>query len=360
MKRGLEEDKKPMPGVEPATKTAEKKEQVPATVPVPAVGEEKKEQIRVPKKKKVIMIIGYNGSEFVGSQKQPTQDVRTVEGEIEKALYKEHLISAQNYGNLKKIAFTRATRTDKKVHALQNFFSAEMLLDLETPMEDYKIRLQKALPSDIKLFALIRGSEGFNTKLCCSAREYLYYLPTFCLQPVVPKTQANYEDCYKYRISPEVMGQLNTLCAKFVGTHKFHNYTCGLSGKQGQANRYIMEFKAAKTLVVDSIEFVEIYVKGQSFLYNQIRKMVGMIIHILRKNLPTEIIENSCKENYFITPLAPGNGLMLKRVCYDRYNKKKGDDVDNVLLPEADAESTEQFTEELRRYISKQEKESNM
>ena len=46
------------------------------------------------------------------------RDIRSVEGEIEHALYKIGLISDFNYGDLKKIGFGRATRTDKKVHAL--------------------------------------------------------------------------------------------------------------------------------------------------------------------------------------------------------------------------------------------------
>ena len=45
-------------------------------------------------------------------------DVRSVEEEIEKALYKLDAIAEYNFGDLKKIAFNRATRTDKRVHAL--------------------------------------------------------------------------------------------------------------------------------------------------------------------------------------------------------------------------------------------------
>lgn len=62
------------------------------------------------------MIVGYNGIDFHGSQKN--KGVRTVEEEIEKALYKNNLIAKHNFGDLNKIAFSRATRTDKRVHAL--------------------------------------------------------------------------------------------------------------------------------------------------------------------------------------------------------------------------------------------------
>jgi tRNA pseudouridine38-40 synthase len=60
--------------------------------------------------------VGYNGIDFCGSQKN--KDVRTVEEEIEKALFKARLIAKHNFGDLNKIAWNRATRTDKRVHAL--------------------------------------------------------------------------------------------------------------------------------------------------------------------------------------------------------------------------------------------------
>ena len=45
-------------------------------------------------------------------------NVRSVEEEIEKTLFKLGWIAPFNYGDLKKIGWGRATRTDKKVHAL--------------------------------------------------------------------------------------------------------------------------------------------------------------------------------------------------------------------------------------------------
>lgn len=53
--------------------------------------------------------------------------MRTVEEELEKGLHKIGMISDFNMGDLKKIGWGRATRTDKKVHALTNTFSAKVL-----------------------------------------------------------------------------------------------------------------------------------------------------------------------------------------------------------------------------------------
>lgn len=79
--------------------------------------EENKEETTICKvKSKVALIVGYNGTDFCGSQKNA--GVRTIEGVVEEALYKSKLISKFNYGELAKIAWSRATRTDKRVHAL--------------------------------------------------------------------------------------------------------------------------------------------------------------------------------------------------------------------------------------------------
>ena len=52
-----------------------------------------------------------------------------MELEIENALFKLKMISEFNFGDLKKIGWNRATRTDKKVHALINTFSAKVLVN---------------------------------------------------------------------------------------------------------------------------------------------------------------------------------------------------------------------------------------
>ena len=97
--------------------------------------EEKKLPAKKFPKRKLAMVVGYNGSkvcqiftkihnmihiQFQGSQKN--NDIRSVELELEKALYANGMIDPRNFGDLKKIGFSRATRTDKSVHALHNYF----------------------------------------------------------------------------------------------------------------------------------------------------------------------------------------------------------------------------------------------
>ena len=118
------------------------------------------------------------------------------------------MISDFNMGDLKKIGWGRATRTDKKVHALTNTFSAKVLTakkpviitkdadgkvvdrkscSLEEHLDDLRQRLNNedgVLPNDIKIFSLLPVSNRFNAKNCTSYREYSYFLPTFMLTSI--------------------------------------------------------------------------------------------------------------------------------------------------------------------------------
>jgi tRNA U38,U39,U40 pseudouridine synthase TruA len=82
-----------------------------------------------------------------------------------------------------------------------------------------------------------------------------------------------------------------------------------------------------------AIEFVKFYLKGQSFLYNQIRKMVGSIIQVVHGNLDSELfMTNSFTNNGVLVALAPGDGLMLEKVAYDRYNEHNTDKKSDIMI----------------------------
>lgn len=108
-----------------------------------------------------------------------------MEEEIEKALHKIGVIAEYNFGDLKKIGWNRATRTDKRVHALQNCFSCKVHIGLEEEKdEEFRKKLNDVLPEDMKVFSIIRSTSRFNSKLNADDREYSYYLPTFMLRNI--------------------------------------------------------------------------------------------------------------------------------------------------------------------------------
>ena len=58
----------------------------------------------------------------------------------------------------------------------------------------------------------------------------------------------------------------------------------------------------------------------------QIRKMMGLIIAIMRGLTPPETITKAFQKERIDVPTAPGLGLVLSRIHYDRYNVRYGTD----------------------------------
>jgi len=63
-------------------------------------------------------------------------------------------------------------------------------------------------------------------------------------------------------------------------------------------------------------------IHGQSFIYHQIRKMIGVILQIIHSDLKDDFLDNAFYTNTVLLWLAPPEGLLLNRVFFDGYNKK--------------------------------------
>lgn len=98
------------------------------------------------------------------------------------------------------------------------------------------------------------------------------------------------------------------------------------------AKRYITTFKCSDPFLVQDVEFARIEVYGQSFMLHQIRKMIGLALAILRQHTPIETLYESFTDKRLDVPMAPGLGLVLEKVHYDRYNEKFKDDGFHELL----------------------------
>jgi tRNA pseudouridine38-40 synthase len=74
-----------------------------------------------------------------------------------------------------------------------------------------------------------------------------------------------------------LLARLQGVVKRFEGSHNFHNYSRGLRAKDATANRYIMKMDVEKVIYKD-VNFLRFKLIGQSFVYHQIRKMIGMTI----------------------------------------------------------------------------------
>jgi tRNA pseudouridine38-40 synthase len=222
------------------------------------------------------------------------------------------------------------------------------------------VELNESLPEDIKVFAVKRVTKGFNSKSTCDARSYSYTLPTFTFTADDEEYQES-----SFRLSPERFEKLNSILQLYVGTKNFHNFTIRKEAFDPSAKRFIIDFHCEQPFIPDNteIEFARLKIKGQSFMMHQIRKMVGLVIAIMRGYKEPSIIEQAVRKEKLLVPQAPGLGLVLDSVHYDRYNERYGGDGQHETLTwEAENEAVEDFfqTKIMSTIIDTELKEESM
>lgn len=268
-------------------------------------------------KRKYALCFSYLGSSYQGLQINP--DCKSVEAELERALFLAGGIIEANFGFMSKIQWTRAARTDRGVHAISQCCAMKLLCNPEKRNE-FIDSVNSLLPPDIRLQGMTKVAKSFNSKNLCSKRTYHYLLPTYTLKnaaevtaafneiydsqgPVVgagyeggyidPATsrslnrqslEACYEQLRTYRVNTETLTTLREALHLYEGTRGYHNFTSGKDASEMNAKRYMISFTAGEPFVVEStgVEYVLLSVQGQSFLLNQIRKMVGFAVAIAR------------------------------------------------------------------------------
>lgn len=267
------------------------------------------------KKRKCIILLGYSGVDYLGMQRNP--GTKTIEEDLLAAMLKHAWISDEAFKQPQQIQFQRAARTDKGVSA------ATQVVSLKLPENLDLDALNADLPQQIRVFAVKRVTKGFNSKSNCDARTYTYTLPTVAFALNDEKV-----DIESYRLSEERLKTVTETLKLFEGTKNFHNFTSRKEFIDPSAKRFIMSFECEPPFVPDgtTVEFATIKIKGQSFMLHQIRKMVGLTLAVVRALTPPETIMKAFEEVRYGVPTAPGLGLVLNRIHYEKYNVRYGHD----------------------------------
>ncbi|XP_053969623.1 pseudouridylate synthase 1 homolog isoform X2 [Anastrepha ludens] len=289
------------------------------------------------KRKKSAILLGYCGANYFGMQRNP--GMQTIEEELFKAMLKQKWITEESFEAAQAACFQRAARTDKGVSAARQVCS----MKLPDPV-DIKA-LNEDLPEQIRVFGVERVTKGFNAKDQCNARTYTYTLPSIAF--------ADYTQKYgfdNYRIEAAQLQKIGDILKLYEGTKNFHNFTSRKNFLDPSAKRFIMSFSCSEPfLTPQGLEFLTLKVKGQSFMLHQIRKMVGLAIAIARGNTMTATLDRALTEERLDLPMAPGLGLVLDTVHYERYNDRYGSD--GIHEPLTWVKQEDEIKEFIERYI---------
>ncbi|CEG71386.1 Putative tRNA pseudouridine synthase [Rhizopus microsporus] len=297
---------------------------------------------RVPKKK-VALLIGFNGTGYQGLQLNPNS--KTIEGEVFEALCKANGVSKDNANDPKKVNWMRCARTDKGVHAAGNILSLKMQIP-----SDYDIveRTNSFLPEQIRVWGYVPVIGSFNPKTLCDSRIYEYLLPTYVfMEPIKPEitseqlhendlmlstmvdgepttfyarrsTPELIEKRHAYRATQEQIEKFKKAVKLYEGSHNFHNYTIGKGYKDHSSMRYIKNITVSEPMYIRDTEWLSIKLHGQSFMLHQI----PMAMLIARTETPVSLIQQTFGEKRINIPKAPALGLLLERPVFDVYNDK--------------------------------------
>lgn len=265
------------------------------------------------KRRKFAVLLGYSGTNYYGMQRNP--NTPTIEEELFQSLYKNKYISQENFTQVQTMQFQRAARTDKGVSA------ARQVVSLKLPENVEVSKINENLPEVIRVFGIKRVTKGFNSKVQCDSRSYIYLLPTVSF---IPYEQMMVQK--GFRVDEAVLDRVNTILQKFVGTKNFHNFTAKKQATDPSAKRYMKTLVCDKPFVKDDVEFTLIKIRGQSFMLHQIRKMVGLVIAIIKGCTSEETLDLALGMEKVNIPKAPGLGLLLDYVHYERYDNRYGED----------------------------------
>ncbi|XP_020202154.1 tRNA pseudouridine synthase A-like isoform X2 [Cajanus cajan] len=129
------------------------------------------------KRRKVAIFFAYCGVGYQGMQKNP--GAKTIEGDLEEALYMSGAVPEQDRGIPKRYDWARSARTDKGVSAVGQVVSGRFYID----PPGFVDRLNSNLTSQIRIFGYKRVTASFNAKKFCDRRRYVYLIPVFALDP---------------------------------------------------------------------------------------------------------------------------------------------------------------------------------
>lgn len=205
--------------------------------------------------KRILFTIAYDGSDFFGWQKQPDENIRTVQGEFEKALGRFFKKNVECIG---------ASRTDRGVHAMGQ--RAVIDIDTTVPTEKFPLALHSFLPEDISVVNAEDVNAEFHPRYDCVKKTYQYKIYNGKYRNPICRKYSEY--CHVFLDEKK----MNEVSKAFIGTHDFKAFAAsGNSSKTTVRTIFDVDVKREG-------EFVVITVTGDGFLYNMIRIMAGTLM----------------------------------------------------------------------------------
>ncbi len=248
--------------------------------------------------------LGYDGTEFFGSQRQPER--RTVQREIEAAL-------AQLTGQDVRLVF--AGRTDRGVHALGQVASGPVSWRRDD--EALRFALDSLTPDDISITGVRTVDEAFHARFSARSRVYRYRIWCGAVPPVFARRFAWHE---RANLN---LATMNAAATALLGTQDFASFAgdgLGIPGSGVDCTRTVLaaQWRSLPEQWEPGGTIVEFEIRANGFLPHMVRNIVGNLCLVGRGRATPEWFEDliSRRDRRHAEAPAPPQGLVLWSVEY--------------------------------------------
>lgn len=204
-----------------------------------------------------------------------------------------------------KVSIIGCSRTDTGVHANQFCFNVHTNSQINT--RGFIRGVNGHLPDDISILSCEEVPENFHARFDCKGKEYIYKI--HCSESKNPFA-SDLMLHYRRKLDLDAIRKASSY---FVGTHDFSSF-CANCTNVSTTIRTIYSLK-----IENHGDTVIVLVKGDGFLYNMIRIIVGTLIDVSEgRFLPDDIPEIiTAKNRLRAGRTAMAHGLYLNRVFYN-------------------------------------------
>ncbi len=241
------------------------------------------------------ILIEYVGTNFCGWQIQPKGKSvqKLIQNKISKIL-KE------------KIKIVGSGRTDSGVHALEqsaHFDCKKKIENLDKFLKSINFFLNKNL---VSVLNIKKKNLNFHARFSAKQRIYKYIILNRISSPSIEKNRGWH---IKKKLDLLIMKKG---AKKFLGKNDFSTFrSSSCSAKSPIRTIKFIKIKEKKNKI-------EISIKSQSFLQQQIRSMVGCLKYLGEKKWDIKKFESvfNSKKRILCAPPAPSHGLFLEKIIY--------------------------------------------
>ncbi len=240
------------------------------------------------------MTIQYDGGRYKGWQRLKDND-GTIQGKLENVL--TELTGEQ-------VEVIGCSRTDAGVHAYGQV--ANFKTESGYSREEVMHYLNRYLPRDISVVELLPAAPQFHSRYHAKEKTYLYQIwNEEYPNPFIRKYSMQVEQ-------PLDLEQMRAACQYFLGSHDFTAFSNVKSKKKSMVREIY------GLIIEKQNSLIEIRICGDGFLYNMVRKIVGILIEVglgkRKADTIPALIHNRDRSQIGI--LADACGLILESITY--------------------------------------------